>query len=136
MKKTHNQGFIALFIASAISITLMTLVILSTSDVFDYVDAKKQFDALYTDIQSDIWCADEFIDILQYAPWDFIDMPTYDFTRMLYLEDTTVCHVSNIQVEVGPSNEYSHFSFTIDQYKVKGDILFGTVQKSSFMYSL
>lgn len=97
MKKySSNQGFIALMFVLGISVTLLTWIGLNSTYVFDYIRARKEFTETRLTLMDMLSCADAFID--RYVRIHSTLWPqNYIFNRKLFLGDTHICHISNIQ---------------------------------------
>ncbi len=120
--KTKTHGFVALFLVLGISSTLLALVVLSSTSVFEYVHAKRDFDETYQRSFASVTCADTYIDFVVRG----LKVKDLDFSRQLFYGDQVMCHIRNARI-VNISPDVQRLFFTSDLSSIEIEIRNGFV---------
>lgn len=111
---TSKRGFISLIFVLGVSATLMTWIGLSSAQVFDFIRADKTYKNDLAHTEELITCADAVID-KEVREGLFSHDAGYSMVRNLYLDDVVSCSVTDRQVTVLASGEFTlQFNVHID----------------------
>lgn len=116
MKKRKQSGFILIFFILSISITFLTWISLSSSNVFEYIDLKSDFKNNRDYLNNNILCADQFVNIFIKSRYNLnIIDKKYFFTRNLFLDDDYLCTIKDIDIFY-VNNKINRIFFIIDDF--------------------
>ena len=131
IKKQYRQGFITLFFVLGISFTFLTWIALSSHQVFEYIQIKKEFIKNRSALQNQVLCADAFINNYIKSRYNLgLTGNTFTFNRSLYFSDDYTCQIKNIAVYYNTGNVLGMVSF------ISGDFSFSyNFKNGSIFYS-